>query len=168
MASIKYDRTLQGLPMQGLMDAISSREARLKQIHDEWAQFPGRAPNGTGLTGLNPNDAKGYSDMLNEQTEGMNLENQLQGKDPVTVKAGGEIGSQLPNNYVDMSRKNDSGPFGAFGAGTGGIESRPTDSLLGLQQAATPVAPANTAVPGYQPNTPDLALITKAKKRGLR
>jgi hypothetical protein len=158
MASIK--NSLQGLDMAKAM--------RLKQIQDEWQQFPGRAPNGTGLTGLNPNDAKGYSDMLNEQTEGMNLENEAQGKAPVIVKAGGEIGSQIPNNYVDMSRKNDSGPFGVFGAGTGGVESRPTDALLGLQQAATPVTPANTVVPGYQPNAPDLALITKAKKRGLR
>ncbi len=149
MASIK--NSLQGLDMAKAM--------RLKQIQDEWQQFPGRAPNGTGLTGLNPNDAKGYSDMLNEQTEGMNLENEAQGKAPMRVRLGGEIASQGHGIASDptSSLNTSTGPYGAFGAGTGGQSA----SLLGLQQAAT-------VAPGYQPNTPDLALITKAKKRGIK
>ncbi len=60
---------------------------RLQQLMESWDQFPGRAPNGTGLTGLEKNDAHGWSDLLNEQTEGVNLQNELAGKGPLQVRA---------------------------------------------------------------------------------
>lgn len=58
---------------------------RLAQIHAEWNQFPGRRPRGTGETGLTSNDAQGYADMLNEQTEELGLQDQVAGKAPPTI-----------------------------------------------------------------------------------
>ena len=63
-----------------------NKVARLKQIRDLQAQYPGRAPGGTGLTGLMSTDARGWSAMLNEQTEAENIENELEGKAPLRVK----------------------------------------------------------------------------------
>ena len=39
----------------------------LRQIMESYERFPGRAPGGTGPTGLTSNDAQGWSDILNEQ-----------------------------------------------------------------------------------------------------
>src|SRR5262245_12185379 len=90
--------------------------ARLNHIHDEWRQFTGRAPNGTGETGLLSNDASGWSRMLNEQTEALNLENQLQGKAPMRVRYGGDIGG-MPDSIADSPswwlKGAAQGPFGA-------------------------------------------------------
>ena len=44
---------------------------RLQKILEGWQQHPGRAPGGTGSTGLLSNDAQGWSDMLNEQSWAM-------------------------------------------------------------------------------------------------
>jgi hypothetical protein len=63
-------------------------KARLQQIFADWQQYPGRAPKGTGLTGIMPGDSKGYSDMLNERIEGMNLQNELTGQPDVQVNEG--------------------------------------------------------------------------------
>ncbi len=41
--------------------------AQLQAIEQEYARFPGRAPGGTGLTGLNSNDYNGWTAMLEEQ-----------------------------------------------------------------------------------------------------
>ena len=66
-------------------------------------QFPGRAPGGTGPTGILPGDAKGWSDMENQQTDALNMENAAQGKAPLTVKVdqsgglGGSSGTGIPN-----------------------------------------------------------------------
>ena len=95
--------------------------ARLRALYASWDQFPGREPNGSGLTGLNSNDSLGYSKMLNEQTEGMNLENELQGKGPVNIRMG--FDERLPPSIADdpaSSFNTSTGPFGAFGVGTGG------------------------------------------------
>lgn len=73
---------------QDYFDAQARRNkiARLKQIYDLQDQYPGRMPGGTGLTGLTANDAAGWSNVLNEQSEAANLENELQGKGPLTIK----------------------------------------------------------------------------------
>jgi len=115
-----------------------AQAARLAQLHDMWNQFPGRAPNGSGLTGLTPNDLQGYSDMLNEQTEGLDLENAAQGKAPMRRSYGGEIASQGHGiaDDPDSSYNTTTGPYGAFSQGTGGQSA----SLLGLQAATTPTA----------------------------
>ena len=60
--------------------------ARLKQIRDAQRMYPGRAPGGMGVTGLMPNDARGWSSMLGEQTEGENIQRELSGKGPLAVE----------------------------------------------------------------------------------
>lgn len=62
-----------------------NRQARLRQILEGWRQHPGRAPGGTGATGLLSNDARGWSQMLNEQTEALGL---MRGRAPM-VRFGG-------------------------------------------------------------------------------
>jgi|SRR5262245_11472834 len=69
-------------------------QIRLQQIEDSWQQFPGRAPGGTGLTGLLPNDSRGYSDMLNEQTEYANLLRRREGQGPLRVVQGRGFGPE--------------------------------------------------------------------------
>lgn len=44
-------------------------QARLRQLEEGFRMNPGRAPNGTGTTGLQSGDAKGWSRMLEEQQE---------------------------------------------------------------------------------------------------
>lgn len=74
--------------LAGLANAteLQQKQARLNDILDSWKKYPGRAPGGTGETGLLSTDKEGYSKMLNEQTEAMNLQNELGGKGPVQVK----------------------------------------------------------------------------------
>ena len=121
--------------LKGLTDA---QAARLAQIYDEWNRFPGRAPGGSGETGLAPNDAKGYSDLLNEQTEGLDLENAAQGKAPMRRSYGGEIASQGHGIADDPEWQMQSGPYGTFGTGTGGNVPTGSGALEGLQAAAAP------------------------------
>lgn len=64
-------------------------EARLAAIHAYWRKYPGAAPGGTGETGLLKNDAQGWSDLLNMQTE----ESGLRGR-PLRVRAGAGSGAQ--------------------------------------------------------------------------
>lgn len=47
--------------------------------------------NYTGMTGLSPGDAKGYSDMLNARTEAANIERILGGGQPLNTKFGGVL-----------------------------------------------------------------------------
>ena len=44
---------------------------RLFDIIKSWQEFPGRAPNGSGSTGLTSNDAQGWSNILNDQSWAM-------------------------------------------------------------------------------------------------
>ena len=67
------------------------RLARLQQIQALWQQYPGRAPNGSGLTGLQSSDGRGWSSMLNEQTEGLRLAAELQGKQGPNIEYGGDL-----------------------------------------------------------------------------
>ena len=46
-----------------------NRLARASLLQKQMQDFPGRAPGGTGPTGLLSNDARGWSNMLNEQSE---------------------------------------------------------------------------------------------------
>ncbi len=65
---------------------------RLAAISAKQKKYPGRRLGGTGETGLLSNDAQGWSDMLNEQTEAANLQNELGGKGPLQVRSGGLVG----------------------------------------------------------------------------
>ena len=58
--------------------------SRLQTILASWRANPGRAPGGTGSTGLASTDAQGYSDMLNEQREAA----ELQSGQPLTLRMG--------------------------------------------------------------------------------
>ena len=69
------------------MPLTPDQQQRLAMILGAEQQFPGRAPGGTGPTGLLSNDAQGWSSMLNDQTEGMNLQRADQGQGPLAVKA---------------------------------------------------------------------------------
>lgn len=76
------------------LDGLSSDpQDRLTQIRKLWQQFPGRAPGGTGPTGLLSNDAQGWSDMLNQQTEAVGLDDQLSGRPGPTIRTGRSIGT---------------------------------------------------------------------------
>lgn len=46
---------------------------RLRQLEEGFRQNPGRAPNGTGSTGLGRTDSRGYTRMLEEQQEYLKL-----------------------------------------------------------------------------------------------
>ena len=60
---------------------------RLYAIEQQQAQFPGRRPGGSGETGLMPSNAQGWSDILNEQTEALDLQAALTGRPRPTVEA---------------------------------------------------------------------------------
>ena len=76
-----------------MFNAQDPRVEALKSIYAQWQQFPGRAPNGTGLTGLNANDAKGWADMLNQQTEALRLKAELEGEPAPNIRLGRSFGS---------------------------------------------------------------------------
>jgi hypothetical protein len=86
LAREKQQRERAGLDEMDERDQFGKR-IRLQTIQEKMRKYPGRQPNGTGPTGLTaPWDAKGWSDMLNEQTEALNLSNDLAGKGPVSVR----------------------------------------------------------------------------------
>jgi hypothetical protein len=65
--------------------------AALQQIEADYLAFPGRAPGQNGITGLMSNDASGWSQMLNEQTQFLALKNALPG-----YEMGGPVPSTSP------------------------------------------------------------------------
>ena len=73
------------------------RLARMRQIHRLQAQYPGRRPGGTGLTGLASTDAQGWSDMLNQQTEAENIEREFDDQGPLRVRSGVRYGGIAPS-----------------------------------------------------------------------
>ena len=104
-----------------------NRLARLQMIREKQQQYPGRQPGGSGLTGLNPMDAGGWSDMLNEQTEAENIEREFGDKGPLTVEA--DYG-QAPASLGDS-------PNWWMSADPTGPLSRIPLSLQGLQRPRT-------------------------------
>ncbi len=118
--------------------AITNPADMLARLHALWKQYPGRAPNGTGPTGLLSNDAQGWSQMLNDQTTGLNLEDAAAGKAPVSVRQGFDEG--LPPSIASdptSTFNTSTGPYGRFGVGTGGSvpdATNPADQLAVLSQ----------------------------------
>ena len=113
-----------------MMDPNAMALERLRQIEDRWRMYPGASPGGTGKTGLLSNDAAGWSQILNEQTEYQNLSNRLDNKPPVNIERAGDFSSPPP---TDLGYSQLQGPYGTFGAGTGGMEPYAVD---GLKKAA--------------------------------
>lgn len=71
-----------------MFDAQKTRQLeRLQNILQLQKQYPGRRPGGTGPTGLLSTDAKGWSGMLNEQTEAENIQRELAGKGPLDIES---------------------------------------------------------------------------------
>lgn len=66
---------------------------RLKELNQEYQLHPGRAPMGTGSTGLNSNDAQGWSKMLGEQQEFLKLNDFMDRGKGIDVQYGGDLGS---------------------------------------------------------------------------
>lgn len=66
---------------------IRQREAinRLRELQTQWGDR--LTPNYSGPTGLQSGDSRGWSNMLNAQTEAVNLERQLDNKTPLIVEA---------------------------------------------------------------------------------
>lgn len=60
--------------------------AALQQLLNQqqrWAEFPGSAPGGTGLTGLASNDAQGWSNLQNANIAAVNTERAMSGAAPL-------------------------------------------------------------------------------------
>lgn len=55
--------------------AMTPQMVQAQQTQDRWKQFPGSRPGGSGLTGLNSNDAKGWTDMQNDNIAGLEAMN---------------------------------------------------------------------------------------------
>ena len=51
--------------------AMTPQMVQAQQTQDRWQRFPGSRPGGTGATGLQSNDSKGWSAMLNDNISGM-------------------------------------------------------------------------------------------------
>jgi hypothetical protein len=96
---------------QGTYDPRDPRQRRmamdrLSQLEDEYGD---RLQIGfTGETGLNKNDAHGWSRMLNAQTEAKNIRNIAEGKGPVQIGYGGTMQSrQLPRSMEPLGMYDD-------------------------------------------------------------
>ena len=62
--------------------------ARLRQIRALQVQYPGRAPGGSGRTGLMSMDSRGWATMQREQNEAKAIENEFAGRPAPTIKPG--------------------------------------------------------------------------------
>jgi hypothetical protein len=77
---------------QGIFDINDPSQERLardraSQLEAQWGNR--LQPGFTGSTGLAKNDSRGWSNMLNAQTEYQNITRGLAGKSPLTVEYGG-------------------------------------------------------------------------------
>lgn len=66
-----------------------NRDYRISALENLYQRNPGRAPGGSGSTGLSSWDSGGYGRMLNEQQEYGNLIQERAGKGPMDVQFGG-------------------------------------------------------------------------------
>jgi len=64
---------------------------RLRQLEEGFQQSPGRAPNGSGVTGLQSNDARGWSQMLQEQQEYLRLKDAMGANRGIDVRLGAPL-----------------------------------------------------------------------------
>ena len=51
--------------------AFTPQMLQAQNTQERWQRFPGSRPGGTGATGLQRNDSKGWSAMLNDNISGM-------------------------------------------------------------------------------------------------
>ena len=62
--------------------AMTPGMAQVSATQDRWRRFPGSRPGGTGLTGLKSHDARGWTDMQNDNIESM----QMMSDEPLQVR----------------------------------------------------------------------------------
>ena len=74
--------------------ALTPQMIQAQQTQARWKQFPGSRPGGTGPTGLNSQDAQGWTDMQNDNLAGMEA---ISGE-PVNVR-----GNYNGTNFADQS-----------------------------------------------------------------
>ncbi len=86
----------------GIQQAMDPQQGWLDQVHKRWQDYPGSAPGGTGPTGLMSNDAAAWSRMQNENTQALNAERSMVGKDPLQVRLGRNVDEpiHLPHSTV--------------------------------------------------------------------
>lgn len=102
----------------------TNRFNRMRSFENLVRQHPGAAPGGTGTTGLMSGDARGYSDLLNRQTQYLNDQRAEDGKGPMAVEYGGVMGEmgggrrggRTPRVALDGLRT----ALDGFGGGRGG------------------------------------------------
>lgn len=120
---------------------------RLKQLGQEYQLHPGRAPMGSGSTGLNSNDREGWSKMLEEQQQFLKLNDFMDRGKGIDVQYGGDLGSTrtispatgMNNQQAFMSR--------GLPARFGGSE---IQRALGGLKGAVPNQPAQLNQPNYE------------------
>jgi len=74
-------------PREGPATFIEDPMREMENFESLYEQHPGRAPGGSGTTGLQSSDARGYSDMLNERLRYMRLRAMMSGEEEPTVRA---------------------------------------------------------------------------------
>jgi hypothetical protein len=107
-------------PTEGTTDPQSierNRRGRLNSILGLWKQYPGRQPGGTGSTGLMSGDARGWSQVLQDQIDAMNLSRKP--GNPMTVV-------ELP--YEEDSRDARRKQLAQMDAARGGLQSAPRNT----------------------------------------
>ena len=72
-----------------MLDPQSEAIRRLRSLQDQYGERLN--PNYSGSTGLQRNDAQGWSDMMNAQTEAANIQRELEGKGPLNVEESGVV-----------------------------------------------------------------------------
>ena len=74
---------------------------RLQQLTDQWEQFPGSQPGGSGLTGLGrTGTARDWSRMQNANIEGLNTLRGMSNQGPLQVRSAPSVKRVLPSPYA--------------------------------------------------------------------
>ena len=113
---------------------------RLRELTQLYGQYPGRAAGGTGSTGLMPSDARGWSNMLEEQQEATRLQAYLGRDEMPTVQQAGDI----PSTRTIGQATGGLNPFAFGGAnrpawqGAADIGQGYTTAAEGLKKAGAP------------------------------
>ncbi len=105
VAANRFDPTQSG-------SSMIDPAARLAQISTEWDTNPGRAPGGSGSTGLLANDAQGWSSMLNQQAEAARLQDYLRGGEGTVGVRLGEEGTPFHGQLGAATGENNADAFG--------------------------------------------------------
>ena len=138
------------LPGGQVVDASGgeiNRLARASMLRKQMQDFPGRAPGGSGPTGLLSNDAQGWSNMLNEQSELANLTSD----EPLSVKHGGFMNPTF-GQQSDVSTIGPGQTSAVFPGALEGLQAAYKSSQEGSQAQARAAAELGRRFPGIYGN----------------